>query len=82
MSNGYHFRKTNILIGQTHALPYRDGKPYGYHFTWMIYPLNYALMRELDQEVRDEYGKIMSIGEFETDIIVKAKSCSVENPPG
>lgn len=65
-------------IGQTHALPKKEGG--GYHFTWAMLPLefcDFVTHAMFHSCVIDEYSKEYSMDEF-TGIVRLAKSQSVE----
>lgn len=80
MSTMYYTAPDNKPIGQIHSL----GKDKGYHFTWTMFPLDFALFhhddRILDRHapfVVDEYGNYLLLYEFES-IVRHATSQSFE----
>ena len=64
MSTMYYTIPDEKPIGQIH----NKGKDLGYHFTWCMFPLEYARFRKESALVRDERGGIYSMRAFEDEV--------------
>ena len=74
----YYTMPDDRPIGQVHSL----GRGKGYHFTWTMFPMEFAnhvwgLTNVQKDRIKDEYGNLMSFFEFQ-DIVRGVVSQSFE----